>query len=627
MRVTGFVEHLNQYQAATEIATMQWHFDLWPSAFPKASLRAWFLVVSGLFGLVSSVDAAIMSAGNLAPALPWGSTVIGYVGKISDGSLSVDAGSTLQSSDVYAAQANGVHGTATVSGSGSIWNSAGVLNFGYLGSGTLTVDAGGRVSNAGTSASSLGYASGASGVARISGAGSTWNNCGSLEIGVLGSGLLAVEASGQVSNSYGGYVGYNAGATGVATVIGPGSTWAINSELQVGKSGSGTLTVGAGGQVSNSMGVLGGAFGATGAATITGAGSMWTNGGTLYVADYGTGTLTVEAGGQVSNSLSGYLGYGSATAGVATIRGSGSKWINSSTLYVGYSGTGTLQVGDGGSVSANTVSVNSKSLLAIDASNGSLLTVRGGTGTITNNGKIRILAGAGPAAGLLYAPIAATTWTGTGTYTAIGGTWNAATHKFTVSPPVNGDSGISVALDLATQQRVLVSYSPSDWSVGASLPAKAGTVSFTAQAMQDSDLAPLTPLLNPDESILGAWQFAVSGSAYTAGDPFYLSFPVRMGLMRDDLHLWQRNGTVWSSLAPSDLNVSQGYANFTTTNLGSYAVSAVPEPSTLALLSAAAVGLLVCHLRRQKARPSSTARGDNGPAVVSARPPSECWPR
>ena len=67
---------------------------------------------------------------------------------------------------------------------------------------------------------------------------------------------------------------------------------------------------------------------------MTGAGSTWTNSGDLYVGCSGSGTLNIEAGGQVSNFY-GYLGYNSGSTGTVTVTGTGSMWTNSGTLYLG----------------------------------------------------------------------------------------------------------------------------------------------------------------------------------------------------------------------------------------------------------------------------------------------------
>ena len=71
----------------------------------------------------------------------------------------------------------------------------------------------------------------------------------------------------------------------------------------MGSFGDGTLSVEAGGTVSNTVGILGNYSGSTGTATVTGAGSAWTNSTALYVGSSGDGTLNVQAGGSVSNTV------------------------------------------------------------------------------------------------------------------------------------------------------------------------------------------------------------------------------------------------------------------------------------------------------------------------------------
>ena len=78
--------------------------------------------------------------------------------------------------------------------------------------------------------------------------------------------------------------------------------------------------------------------------------SPWSLGGNLRVGYTGTGTLRIEAGATVSNTI-GYIGYGSGSNGAVTVSGDGSTWQNSGELNVGYSGEGTLIIEDGGTVS------------------------------------------------------------------------------------------------------------------------------------------------------------------------------------------------------------------------------------------------------------------------------------
>lgn len=182
----------------------------------------------------------------------------------------------------------------------------------------------------------------------------------SLTVGVDGNGTLTVEAGGTANNAGFTVLGSNPSSTGVATVTGSGSRWDHGRDFVVGRFGDGTLTVEAGGIVSNRRGYLGVEAGSTGLVTVTGSGSEWNNAEHLEVGGGGDGTLIVEAGGIVRNTYS-YVGGTSDSTGLAlstgtaTITGSGSQWHSSDRLYIASSGNGTLNVNDGAVVSASTL--------------------------------------------------------------------------------------------------------------------------------------------------------------------------------------------------------------------------------------------------------------------------------
>ena len=146
---------------------------------------------------------------------------------------------------------------------------------------------------------------------------SRWNSSGELNVGNSGSGTLNVEAGGVVSNTYG-YIGSSSGSTGVATVTGSGSKWNNSNDLIVGRTATGTLNVMDGGVVSSfSSGFIGYYNDATGEATVTGAGSRWNSLFDLTVGREGSGTLNVEAGGVVANT-SGDIGSRASGTGMTT---------------------------------------------------------------------------------------------------------------------------------------------------------------------------------------------------------------------------------------------------------------------------------------------------------------------
>jgi fibronectin-binding autotransporter adhesin len=278
------------------------------------------------------------------------------VGMSGSGTLRVEAGGEVNNTSGSLGAGDGSTGTATITGVGSNWTNSASLNVGYFGSGALRVEAGGQVSN---TTGYVGYSAGSTGTATITGAGSKWSNSAGFHIGYSGSGELRVEAGGLVNNTNyeGSSLGYSAGSTGVATITGVGSAWIDTSSLTIGRSGSGALHVEAGGQISNtSGGYLGFNAGSAGTATIAGAGSKWTNNATsvLYLGRSGSGALRVEEEGQVSNAY-GVIGENVGSTGMATVTGAGSTWTNSISLIIGHLGSGELTVAQGGHVTAGTL--------------------------------------------------------------------------------------------------------------------------------------------------------------------------------------------------------------------------------------------------------------------------------
>ncbi len=400
--------------------------------------------------------------------------------------------------------------------------------------------------------------------------------------------------------SHHGYVGHEAGATGLVLVKGASSTWTNSARLVVGNFGRGTLNITSDAVVNSDASYIGYESNSTGTVMIDGASSTWTNSGRLVVGNFGHGMLSITGGATVS-SAAGFIGCNTGSTGTVTIDGAGSTW-NSGPLFIDYLGQGTLSVTGGGFVTASSVSLNDKSLLAIDVGCESLLNI--GWEGIVNDGTVRVFSGAGADAGNVYSPIAAGTWSGSGVYQAIGGTWDGSTHQFTVSTVQSGSSGSAVTINLHDTQRLSVVDAATGWAVGASFLAadESVTLNVTATAIDGTTLTSLQTLLG-DQSLLGGWTFELTGDGYAEGDPAYLSFDVGAGFSRSDLNLWHYDETEgWTEYAASDLTYDGQYASFTVTGFSGYAVSAVPEPGTLALLIAAVVCCLFVSRRRLKSR-------------------------
>ncbi len=196
-------------------------------------------------------------------------------------------------------------------------------------------------------------------------------------------------------------IGSGAGAPGTL-----GHPWANGGAITIGDSGTGSVAVSAGGEVTSAGGSLGKQVGSEGTITVDGAGSQWLNSVDLGVGELGTGTLTITNGGKVTTVL-GQIGNQAGSEGTVTVTGSGSQWVTTTGVNVGNQGTGTLMVSDGGKFSGDdidigwltgstgTATVTGQGSL-IEAANGSILGNDGsGSLTLADGGKMTLNAGSG----------------------------------------------------------------------------------------------------------------------------------------------------------------------------------------------------------------------------------------
>jgi T5SS/PEP-CTERM-associated repeat protein len=212
-------------------------------------------------------------------------------------------------------------------------------------------------------------------------------------------------------------IGWRNTSNGTVTVAGAGSTLTQtisgDTRLRIGNDhGSvGNLNI-LNGAVVNT-GNISGAYsaGATANITVDGAGTIWnsdTAGSTGYMGRSGTATLTISNGAVVNTAAnSWHIGGLAGSIGSVNVTGTGSRLnITNANLRIGYTGTGTVNVNDGGILN---ISGASKGIIVADLA-GSTGTLNIGTGYTTDV----ILANAGIRAGLGTAslpPIATTTIT------------------------------------------------------------------------------------------------------------------------------------------------------------------------------------------------------------------------
>jgi hypothetical protein len=204
---------------------------------------------------------------------------------------------------------------------------------------------------------------------------------------------------------------------------------------------------------------------------------------------------------------------------------------------------------------------------------------------------LRFVARASARAGNSYSPISAGTWTGSGTYQAVGGTWNAGADVFTVSQVVSGVAGTRVAIDESQEQRILITDPTSGESLGASFLATTSSsiLSLTASPLGGAALSTLQGDLPAGQAVLDGWGLSITG--YSAGNPAYLSLLIGAGytpyqlataaFSRDNLSVWDYNGTTWSAFQANDLTFDGTYASFTVSALNGYDYAVAGTPLLL----------------------------------------------
>jgi outer membrane autotransporter protein len=218
---------------------------------------------------------------------------------------------------------------------GAFWNNRRLIHIGGQNAGSLTVKGGTVLSDF------IYMASASTGSGTLTLDRGLVNTGSALRIGDTGKAVLYLN-SGTI-NAKLSYIGHGAGSSG--TVVVNDGVWSAG-QLVVSHSGAGVLQLN-NGRVSSTTGFIGNAGTAGGAVSVSGSG-YWQNSSALYVGVSGSGSLSIAGSGSVSNTI-GHIGYAGAGAGGVSVSGAG-YWRNSNALYVGVSGSGGLSVAGSGSV-------------------------------------------------------------------------------------------------------------------------------------------------------------------------------------------------------------------------------------------------------------------------------------
>ena len=329
------------------------------------------------------------------------------VGLYGHGNLTIANGGNLSDgSDLIIGVYGPSEGTVTVTDSNTILGMEnGLLYIGYNGTGNLMVANGGTVSSDVTSggiAAYIGDHSGSTGTATVDGSGSVWNmGNGTLNVGQSGNGSLVITNGGAVNvinngNATDGLI-IGADSTGIGnvtvdgfpSVLTIGNTTGSQGATTVGQLGAGYLTISNGG-VANLDGFsyagysldLAALPGSTGNVTVDGKGSQLNTVAAIVIGNQGTGSLTISNGGHASinqdpNNYSPDYGYGLSVGAVfpSPVAGSGTLVVTDDHSHLDVNGSlvvsnGSVDIEDG----------------RIKITNGDLDIARAGNATFTQNG-------------------------------------------------------------------------------------------------------------------------------------------------------------------------------------------------------------------------------------------------
>lgn len=327
----------------------------------------------------------------------------GHFNVSSGGTVTVDS-----NANVYLGFFADNTGTITIDGAGSVWDAtaAGEMviggntsapGVGNGGTGVVNVVNGGAMNMQGSLFLGRGETSGGTGTLNVNGAGSAVSLTTALEslfVGVTGTGAVNISNGGRLTNDGIAYLGFYAGSTGVVTVDGAGSTWTSNGLATIiggndasAAGGTGTVTVRNGGTFNTGAAYLG--FDLTGTAVgtvnVTGAGSIW-NAGDVYVGYSGSGTINITNGGTVNT---GALSIGECTCAVGAVNVSGGSTLSiGNNLTIADFGAGTM------TVSGNGTTVNVVADLVVGLAETGALTIQNGAALTAYNAILGLNPGA-----------------------------------------------------------------------------------------------------------------------------------------------------------------------------------------------------------------------------------------
>jgi T5SS/PEP-CTERM-associated repeat protein len=290
------------------------------------------------------------------PGSVWSNTLFFYVGYSGSGNqLIVTNGGLIWSGAGYVgANSFASNNLAAIIGTGSVWTATNALFVGDFGSSnTLAITAGGKASAPGAY---LGVdVSSSNNLISVIGPGSTFSNTFDFFLGLDGSNNQLIVSNGAYAGNNSGFIGFtNSSAGNTALVGGPGSLWTNKTDLYVGYLGSfNQMVVTNGARVFSGVGYEGWFNTASNnTVTITGTGSVWSATNDIYIGIIGSSNQLIIANGGNVSALESRIGFNPvATNSAAFITGSGSTWSNQVGTIVGFGAVASqLTISNGATV-------------------------------------------------------------------------------------------------------------------------------------------------------------------------------------------------------------------------------------------------------------------------------------
>ncbi|MDL2286873.1 autotransporter-associated beta strand repeat-containing protein, partial [Desulfococcaceae bacterium OttesenSCG-928-F15] len=328
------------------------------------------------------------------------------VGHLGTGVLNLAAGGKVSAANsIYLGRETDSKGTISVSGAGSVLNTSNYLDVGYAGAGTLNLTAGGKAISAKNI--QIGRDKDSEGTVTVSGTGSELKNAsGDLFVGYYGTGKLDLSAGGKASLASNIYIGHYGTGDGTVTVDGAGALLENKANIiYIGNSGKGVLNLTNGGKVTSAVDIrIGQNTNSSGTVTVGKDSEMENTGGRLFVGDSGTGVLNVTDGGKVTSNSTitiGHLGgNGTVTVGKDSVLKNLDGTVSHLTISYNNTSTGTLKLEEGGKASiANDIYIGNGGAATVMVGAGSTLESRSGTvylgGNASRAGGPGLLAGSG----------------------------------------------------------------------------------------------------------------------------------------------------------------------------------------------------------------------------------------